>query len=195
MRRWLEMCVNPFVRLAGMPALAWGLVGLLVSVVLGILSGYHYHGLLHFGPVPNSVWWCFVAERLAVWLVPALLCLVGGQLLSRSHIRAVDVFGTVLFSQVPLVGMNLVIWPSMDALRQVGEAMTPAELAANPEVMQALLLSLLGIPFLLLMLVWMYHAVKLCCNLKGARLWGVLLVTVLGGDALCRMLIGWLYKL
>ena len=51
----IEKVVNPFIRIAGTQALLWGALGLVVSTLLSWLSGYHYHGLLHFGPAPNPV--------------------------------------------------------------------------------------------------------------------------------------------
>ena len=41
--------INPFERIAGLEALLWGLAGMVVSTVLSYYSGWHYHGLLHFG--------------------------------------------------------------------------------------------------------------------------------------------------
>ena len=68
----IEQIVNPFIRIAGMKALGWGVLGLAVSTWICWISGYHYHGLLHFGPAPNPAWWCYLAEHLIVWLIPAL---------------------------------------------------------------------------------------------------------------------------
>ena len=61
----IEQIVNPFIRIAGMKALGWGVLGLAVSTWICWISGYHYHGLLHFGPAPNPAcvtvlsWRCF----------------------------------------------------------------------------------------------------------------------------------------
>lgn len=44
--------INPFERIAGLKALLWGLAGMVVSTALSFYSGWHYHGLLHFGPAP-----------------------------------------------------------------------------------------------------------------------------------------------
>ena len=58
----IERVVNPFIRIAGTQALLWGALGLVVSTLLSWLSGYHYHGLLHFGPAPNPAWWCYLGR-------------------------------------------------------------------------------------------------------------------------------------
>ena len=106
-KQYLYGLVNPFERVAGLDSLLWGLTGMVVSTVLCYFSAWHYHGLLHFGPAPNPAWWCYAVEHLVVWLVPAALFYLGGLLLSRSHIRLIDVLGTVAFAQLPLIIMNL----------------------------------------------------------------------------------------
>ena len=54
--KMIDKAVNPFIQIAGARALAWGALGLLVSTVICYYAGYHYHGLLHFGPAPNPAW-------------------------------------------------------------------------------------------------------------------------------------------
>ncbi|WP_455668283.1 hypothetical protein [Phocaeicola sp.] len=190
----VERCVNPFIWIAGMPALLWGVLGLVASTLLSWASSYHYHGLLHFGPAPNPAWWCYLAEHLIVWLVPALIFYLGGIVLSRSRIRIVDVFGTVLFAQIPLIGMNLInILPPMKTLLHLNPNMPPQELLAQPGMVAAIILSLCGLPFLVATLVWMFNALKVSCNLKQGQLWIVALIGIIGGDVLCRMLINLLY--
>lgn len=144
----IEQIVNPFIRIAGMKALGWGVLGLAVSTWICWISGYHYHGLLHFGPAPNPAWWCYLAEHLIVWLIPALQFFLGGVFLSHSHIRIVDVLGTVLFAQLPLLVMNLIsLLPPMRMLSQMDMNMSPEKLLAQPYFLQAVVLSLLGLPF------------------------------------------------
>lgn len=83
--KMIDKAVNPFIQIAGARALAWGALGLLVSTVICYYAGYHYHGLLHFGPAPNPAWWCYAAEHLIVWLIPALLFYLGGKVFSHSR--------------------------------------------------------------------------------------------------------------
>ena len=190
----IERVVNPFIRIAGGQALIWGFLGLIVSTLLCWISGYHYHGLLHFGPAPNPAWWCYLAEHLIVWLIPALLFYLGGLFLSHSRIRVIDVLGTVLFAQLPLLGMNLIsLLPAMRMMSQMNMNMSPEEMLAQPYFILAMILTLLGLPFLILTLIWMFNALKVSCNLKQWKLWTVALIGIIGGDVLCRFLIGWLY--
>ena len=194
MKNKVKLIVNPFIRIAGGQALIWGFLGLIVSTLLCWISGYHYHGLLHFGPAPNPAWWCYLAEHLIVWLIPALLFYLGGLFLSHSRIRVIDVLGTVLFAQLPLFGMNLIsLLPAMRMMSQMNMNMSPEEMLAQPYFILAMILTLLGLPFLILTLIWMFNALKVSCNLKQWTLWTVALIGIIGGDVLCRFLIGWLY--
>ncbi len=203
MKKYWTLLANPFERIAGMQALAWGVAGMLVSTLLCGVAGYHYHGLLHYGPANNPAWWCYLAEHLIIWLLPAALFYLGGILLSRSRIRPIDVAGTVLFAQLPLLFNNLIeLLPPMQRFNQIDFnqlATSPRmmeemqTLMAEPFFRQAVYLGILLIPFIVLMLVWMFKALKVSCNLKGGRLWGVYLVGILVGDFLCRQIIGWLY--
>ena len=194
MKNKVKLIVNPFIRIAGGQALIWGFLGLIVSTLLCWISGYHYHGLLHFGPAPNPAWWCYLAEHLIVWLIPALLFYLGGLFLSHSRIRVIDVLGTVLFAQLPLLGMNLIsLLPAMRMMSQMNMNMSPEEMLAQPYFVLAMILTLLGLPFLILTLIWMFKALKVSCNLKQWKLWTVALIGIIGGDVLCRLLIAWLY--
>ena len=194
MKNKVKLIVNPFIRIAGGQALIWGFLGLIVSTLLCWISGYHYHGLLHFGPAPNPAWWCYLAEHLIVWLIPALLFYLGGLFLSHSRIRVIDVLGTVLFAQLPLLGMNLIsLLPAMRMMSQMNMNMSPEEMLAQPYFVLAMILTLLGLPFLILTLIWMFNALKVSCKLKQWKLWTVALIGIIGGDVLCRLLIEWLY--
>ena len=133
MKKRIEILINPFIRIAGMQALAWGILGLVISTLLSWASGYHYHGLLHFGPAPNPAWWCYLAEHLIVWLVPATLFYLGGLIFSHSKIRIIDVFGTILFAQLPMLVMNLINFlPPMQVLSQIDPTMSTAEILSMP---------------------------------------------------------------
>lgn len=173
-----------------------GLSGLnsIYLIVLDIGLSLSWFASFWTGPAPNPAWWCYLAEHLIVWLIPALLFYLGGLFLSHSRIRVIDVLGTVLFAQLPLFGMNLIsLLPAMRMMSQMNMNMSPEEMLAQPYFILAMILTLLGLPFLILTLIWMFNALKVSCNLKQWKLWTVALIGIIGGDVLCRFLIGWLY--
>lgn len=190
-KQWLSFLINPFERIAGFQALGWGLLGLVVSTAISYFSGWHYHGLLHFGPAPNPAWWCFAVEHLVVWIVPALLFYLGGLILSRSRIRMVDVFGTTAFAQLPLIFINLVnMLPPIQKMINID---MNAKFLVQQHLLFSLWLSVIGMIFLIWALVWMFKALKVSCNLKGYPLGTLYCVAVFGGDILCRYLINMCY--
>lgn len=83
--------------------------------------------------------------------------------LTRSHIRMIDVLGTVLFAQLPLLGMNVInMLPAMKVMNQMDVSVPIEELMRQPDFIMAMILSFVGLPFLILTLVWMFNAVKRC---------------------------------
>ena len=171
-----------------------GLSGLNSIYLIVLDIGLSLSWFASFWTGPQSAWWCYLAEHLIVWLIPALLFYLGGLFLSHSRIRVIDVLGTVLFAQLPLLGMNLIsLLPAMRMMSQMNMNMSPEEMLAQPYFILAMILTLLGLPFLILTLIWMFNALKVSCNLKQWKLWTVALIGIIGGDVLCRFLIGWLY--
>jgi hypothetical protein len=196
---------SPALRIAGGRALLWGLAGLIFSTVCAALTRWHAHGLLHFGPAPNNAWWVFAAEYLIIWLVPAAIFYSLGSALSRSRVRPVDILGTTAFALLPLAAMNL--WQLIPGVRNLLDAFTdlatPAAAADHTALLQNMmeimarplfiLNMLVALATMVLLVVWLFYAVRICCNLGGGRLWVVYLVGVIGGDALCRFLIAMMY--
>lgn len=194
MKKNVTWILRPFEKIAGWQSLGWGLTGIAVSTLLSYISKYHYHGLLHFSSLPNDAWWVFVIEHLAVWIVPALLFWLGGILFSKSRIRPIDVFGTVAFAQLPLLGMNLYeLTPVMQRLTRYDVNRSVSEIMNDTRFLKDSLFSLVGIIFLVWALIWMFNALKVSCNLKGAKLGIWYVVAVLGGDAICRVIISSFY--
>ena len=182
----VKLLYNPFERIAGFSALGWGVAGLIASTLISYWSGWHYHGLLHFGAASNPELWCFAAEHAVVWLIPALLFYIGGLLLSKSKIRIIDVLGTTAFAQLPLIGMNLI--NSLPASREMLN-IVPGEMPP----MSGLCLTIIGVVFVVWTLVWMFSALKVSCNLKGYRLTLLYILAIAGSDMLCRLIIKLFY--
>ncbi|MDR1524088.1 MAG: hypothetical protein LBS79_02375 [Tannerella sp.] len=190
----LSLTINPFKKTAGFPALCWGIAGLIIATILSIITGYHYHGLLHYGPASNPAWWCFAAEHLIVWLVPAILFYVGGLILSKSRIRIIDVFGTTLFAQIPFVFMNLfALLPAVQTVLKTDYNTPPQQLLTQPGFVLGSMLTSVSVIFLIITLIWMFQALRVSGNLKSWRLVTLYIVAVFGGDVLCRIIIKTLY--
>ncbi len=199
MKQVFSFIGNPFTRIAGMQALAWGLAGMLLSTVICYFANYHYHGLLHFGLAPNSDWYYFLLEHCVVWLIPATLFHLGGLLLSHSRIRLIDSLGTTLFALLPLIiSDTIALLPPMQKLQDLALSQTPQQLAEqlqDPTMIAMIICSLLIIPVIVLLLFWLLRALQVSCNLKGWRLWATYFTGVIGGDIICRQIISYIHTL
>lgn len=195
MKTLFEFLKNPFYRVAGYTSLVWGVVGIVVSTAIAFLGDIHFHGLLHYGGAPNGAWWCFVVEHLVVWLVPSVLIYLSVLFCSRSHVRPVDVLGTVAFAQLPFVLLSLFMaLPPMRKVATIQSAQTVDALLTDTTWL--LMLVWIGAVSLLLsiwVLYWIFWATSVACNLKGRNLWIVFIIGAFGGDILCRYLIGLCY--
>ena len=172
-----------------------GLSGLNSIYLIVLDIGLSLSWFASFWTGPNPAWWCYLAEHLIVWLIPALLFYLGGLFLSHSRIRVIDVLGTVLFAQLPLLGMNLIsLLPAMRMMSQMNMNMSPRRNAGTALFYPGNDSYTVGIAVSdNFTLIWMFNALKVSCNLKQWKLWTVALIGIIGGDVLCRFLIGWLY--
>lgn len=190
MKKILSFLINPFEQIAGYQALIWGLIGMTISTFLSWLSGWHYHGLLHFGPAPNPALWCYAVEHITVCLIPVALFYIGGLILSRSRIRFVDVLGTIAFAQLPLLIKNIIEFlPPLQQLLNMDLNKSPIEITQQAGFSTAICLSLVMSIFLIWTLIWMFKALRVSCNLKGYKLGILYFVTICGGEVLIRYLI------
>ncbi len=190
----LKLILNPFEKIAGSKALFVGLLFIIISWLASYPIGLHYKGLLSIGPAANDGLWILLFERIIIWLIPATLFYVGGRLLSSSKIRAIDVWGTMAFAQIPLTLFVFYCYiPPIRWLLSMDMGRPLMEIAEDPEFIRSALFTLPGLLFFVLALIWMFHALRVSCNLKEGRLWFVYLVGLFGGDILCKLILSQFY--
>ena len=195
MKTLFEFLKNPFYRVAGYTSLVWGVVGIVVSTAIAFLGDIHFHGLLHYGGAPNGAWWCFVVEHLVVWLVPSVPIYLSALFCSRSHVRPVDVLGTVAFAQLPFVVLSLFMaLPPMCEVATIQSVQAvDALLTDTPRLLVLVWIGAVSLLLSIWVLYWLFRATSVSCNLKGRNLWIVFIIGTFGGDVLCRYLIGLCY--
>ena len=112
-----------------------------------------------------------------------------------SHVRPVDVLGTVAFAQLPFVLLSLFM--ALPPMREVATIQSVQAVdALLTDTPRLLVLVWIGVVSLLLsiwVLYWLFRATSVACNLKGRNLWIVFIIGAFGGDVLCRYLIGLCY--
>jgi hypothetical protein len=94
---------NPFIYLAGWPALSTGIVAILIAGYLGSLSRTHFDGVLDVHTGGNAPLWFFLIAGIMNWLCMSIACCVISRIASKKRFRLIDVFGTQAFARWPSI--------------------------------------------------------------------------------------------
>ena len=174
---WHLWLFNPFHFLAGGQALAWGLACTVLTAWLGGIFDFRFTGVISFQRTAPAPLWHAIAQGLMAWAIPSALLYIGGRLISRSRVRPIDVFGTQALARAPglLIALIAVSPPFRDLT---------ASLAAQGSA-QIALISSVGLVVVVL-LVWMvlllYRAFAVSCNVAGGRAIAVFIAAIALGE-------------
>ena len=191
---------NPFHYVAGGRALAAGLVLMAVTSALAMLSHTHFDGVLDLHPGAPAPWWVFWIESPIDWLTLALVLLAGGKLLSKSHIRIIDVLGTQALARFPAVLAAAIQLPPQvqDANRKMLAALMQGMRPGSPglssiQPVDMLLFTFMGIistVVIIWMIYLMYRAFAVACNVSGAKAIIAFVVLLLLAEILSKFILG-----
>ncbi|MFW6162505.1 MAG: hypothetical protein ACODAJ_07020 [Planctomycetota bacterium] len=189
LRTWL---FNPFRYVAGGPALGMGLILIAAAGLIGSASTTHFDGVLDVHTGAEAPLWWFMAEGFVAWLALAVPLWVAGKVLSKSHVRAVDVFGTQALARAPsLVTAAAALLPGYRryALR-VAALFTKAApggqvQAIDPVVFAFVMVVILGT--LVWMVALMYRGFAVACNLRGGKAVVGFIVAAVVGEVLSKV--------
>jgi hypothetical protein len=161
---------NPFSRIAGLKSLVWGLFFIISLTLLFAVSGIVQDGFLHF-TLLDVASWRVLTMNVVAWILFALPLYVGGVLLSHSKVRPVDVFGTLAFTQLLLIPMNLLLYvPSWrDSLNHVVANMLSGAMPQGGAMALVMAMGVWAIVWLVMFVVWGYNAFTTSCNVRGAK--------------------------
>ncbi len=179
---WDLWLFNPFHFLAGGQALAWGLACIALTAWLGGIFDFRFTGVILFQRTAPAPLWHAIAQALMAWAIPSALLYIGGRLVSRSHVRPIDVFGTQALARAPwlLIALIAVSPPFLDLTTAL-----IAQGSSNLSIVQLALLSSVAL-VLILLLVWivllMYRAFAVSCNVAGGRAIAVFIAAIALGE-------------
>ncbi len=153
--KWL---FNPFVYIAGIPAMFAGLAIMALTAIIAFFGKIHFDGAidLHVGAI--TPYWLYVAEPLLAWIIVALVFYLTALIISKSKIRLVDFLGTTALARTAMLpGALFALLPPMQNLSP--ENMTPAMIAVS---------ILLLVPMIWLITL-LYNAFTISGNVKGSK--------------------------
>ena len=179
---WHLWLFNPFHFLAGGQALAWGLACIALTAWLGGIFDYRFTGVISFQRTAPAPLWHAIAQGLMAWAIPSALLYIGGRLISRSRVRPIDVFGTQALARAP--GLLIALIAMSPPFRDLTTSLI-AQGISHLSIAQLALLSSVGI-VLILLLVWMvllmYRAFGVSCNVAGGRAIAVFIAVIALGE-------------
>jgi len=188
-RKLTTLLFNPFVYIAGAPALGLGLAAILLAGLIGSWGHTHFDGVLdtHIGArAPLGV---FLAEGLIDWLCLGLVLLIFGKIISKTSFRTLDLLGTQALARWPTVFISLVSLPkalqrfSQELLEQLTKP--GAKIVINPwDALIFFAAMMVMLPLLGWVVALMYKSYSVSCNVKGGKAIG----TFIGGLLLAEIM-------
>lgn len=191
LKQWL---FNPFQFIAGGIALLSGLAIMLIAAYLGSLGNAHFDGVmdLHIGKAAPL--WFFFAEVAIDWLCLSMVLLIAAFIVSRSSFRIIDIFGTQALARIPYFLAVLVVLPK--GFGRFTEYLA-AKVMNRPTTITIanldVLLFAIGTVVIILMLAWMvvlmYRAYAVSCNIKGGKAIGSFIAGLIIAEILSKLAI------
>lgn len=195
---------NPFLRVAGFPAMGIGLAAIAGTSWVGSLTNTHFDGVLDAHTAPSEApYWIYLAEGLINWLSLSVVLLGMGLLVSRGRFRVIDLLGTQALARWPmLLGATALLLPGygrfteamLNALRQ--GKMDPASLfggaaSADTAMFATAMIILLASLIWFVALAW--KSFRISCDTRGGKaaalfIAGVIAAEILSKVAICAML-------
>lgn len=178
-----NLIFNPFTRIAGWQAFIVGLVIVGLTGIVGTLSGVAFDGVLDahkgIGVTYALSFICLGIDIVSIVLVTWLAALI-----TSRDFRFIDILGTMTLARAPMLLIAAAGFSSI--------APDPAVLIANP----ASAMTTGTIVFLLFCIVatiWhialIYNAMKVSCDIGGAKLAVAVIISVLLAEVLSKVLI------
>lgn len=176
---------NPFHYVAGGMALAVGLPIVIVASLNGALSNSHFDGVLDFHSGMGAPWWLYAAEGLLNWVIAGTVLFGAGLLISKSRVRAIDVFGTQALARVPTLAMAVMgMAPQM---RSVPELLLANRPVPSGDVAVFAAISIGFLVMLIWMVILMYRGFATSCNVSGGKAIGTFTAGLLGAEIVSKI--------
>jgi hypothetical protein len=191
---------NPFFYVAGVKALALGLLAILLAGFIGALSKTHFDGVLDAHVGAKAPLWHFLSEGLVDWLCLAAILLIAGAILSKTAFRVIDVLGTQALARWPTIFLSLITLPK--GFQRFGSYLVSQSSKPGTEfvfnVTDAAIFFAVVIATILLiswLVFLMYQSFSVSCNVRGGKAVGAFIAALITAETLSKIAIYSLAKL
>ncbi|MEP6662968.1 MAG: hypothetical protein ABJC04_04815 [Verrucomicrobiota bacterium] len=195
-RKLTTRLFNPFIHTADVQALWIGLAAILIAGGIGALSDSHFDGVLDFHTGSRSMpLWILFSEGIVNWLCLSAVLVIAGKIISKTAFRMIDVFGTQALARWPSIFLALIVLPMASKLKGLNVSQH-SQLEPSTEGMAlTIFFGLVMIPFVCWMVLLMYRAFSLCCNVRGAKAIWTFIAGLLLAEILSKIIINGLFHL
>ena len=180
---------NPFVRIGGEQALAFGSSIIVVGGLVAGAADVHFDGLLDFHPGYSVSFWVPVVEGLVNWSVISVLLALVALLVAPRTVRLIDVVGTQALARVPLLPAALACLPApvRDGNAELASAAADGRIATLTTA--TLVAGLLASACVIWMVWLMWKAFAVSCNQRGVRGVAIFMAAVIAGEVATKFLL------
>jgi hypothetical protein len=184
----IEKLINPFMRIAGLPALLLGFFAMIMASFTAYFGYARYDGVLDLHFVSERSLILPLTDQVINWLSLLIVFYVAAILLKARHTRLIDIAGTMLFAKAPYALLPLL--NSGNFLNRILTAMV--EEGHEPALAELILIictAIIGIGIIVWSVTWMYQAFKVSTNLKSVRLVAGFIFGLLIAEMLSKILL------
>ncbi len=180
---------NPFIYIAGWPALSMGLGAILVAGYIGSFSDTCFDGVLDTHSGAPAPLWFYLSAGIINWLCMGVVLLVLGKIVSKTSFRTIDLLGTQAFARCPTLIAALATLPagySRFTRYLMGGATGPVNGMDAFVFGAAVLVVLLSLGW---MITLMYKGYSVSCDIKGGKAAGTFIGGLIMAEILSKIVI------
>ena len=169
---------------------------------LGGASDIHYDGVLdiHSG-LTGQLYpaWFFIAEGLINWIAMCVVLSIFGLIFSRQKFRVIDLLGTQALARWPYLIAGLAPLPIgfhryAQHLQSKLIPTSKAVAAQSGDMVWFIVANVVIVLTLIWMVILMYKAYAVSCNLKGTKAIGSFIAGLIIAEVASKLLLGIAYK-
>ena len=180
---------DPFVYIAGWPALFIGLGAILLAGYLGSISNTHFDGVLDTHSGAHAPLWFFLSAGIINWLCMGVVLLILGKIASKTSFRTIDLLGTQALARGPSLIAALATLPagySRFTRYLIAGAAGPVNGMDAFVFCAAVLIILLSLGW---MITLMYNGYSVSCGIKGGKAAGTFIGGLIMAEILSKIVI------
>ncbi len=179
--------INPFRTIAGVRALIWGIVVILIMSYLAVRIPIHFPGLLNYAINPNinkiKINFCIIfGQNIVSCLILSMVFFISAKIIRQKNLRIIDFLGMVLLSRYAYLTITIIFFIT----NKINNNIFIAKQAPFVYSMFIMLVVFTGVIW---QMVLFFSAFKESSGITGTKLWISFIISMIISTALSNYLI------